>query len=170
MARKRTKRGQGSLYQRNGVWWCDYSVDGVRRRESCETGNREEALAYLHRKQGRLAAGELLTPDRVSVRDLLKLLLEDYEVRKVSQAYIATLKVKSILLPKLGNVKATKLSSAQIREYIDPRLKTVKPGTVNRELALLHRAFQLGYNQDPPLVARVPHLPRLPKTSLARVS
>lgn len=47
--------------------------------------NRDEALAYLHRKQGKLASGELLTPDRVSVRDLLKLLLEDYEVRKVAQ-------------------------------------------------------------------------------------
>src|SRR5689334_16350454 len=123
MARKRTKRGQGSIYERNGVWWCDYSVDGVRRRESCETNNREESLAYLHRKQGRLASGELLTPDRASVRDLLYLLLEDYDVRKVSQTYIATLKVKSILLPKLGNVKATKLSSARIKEYIEGRLK-----------------------------------------------
>jgi integrase len=161
MGRKRTKRGQGSIYERNGLWWCDYSVDGVRRRESCETANRDEALAYLHRKQGKLASGELLTPDRVSVRDLLQLLLEDYDVRKVAQFYIATLKVNSILLPKLGDIKATKLSSARIKEYIECRLKTVKPGTVNRELGLLHRAFQLGYNQDPPLVARVPHFPRL---------
>ena len=112
MAKKRTKRGQGSIYVRNGIWWCDYSVDGVRKRESCGTNSRDEALAYLHRKQGRLAAGELLTPDRVSVRDLLTLLLEDYETRKVAQVYIATLKVKSILLPKLGDIKATKLSSA----------------------------------------------------------
>jgi len=111
MAQKRTRRAQGSIYQRNGIWWCDYSVDRVRNRESCETSHPEDALAYLHRKQGRLASGELFTPDRVSVRDLLNLLLEDYQMRKVSQAYIATLKVKSILLPKLGNIKATKLSS-----------------------------------------------------------
>jgi integrase len=161
MARQRTKRGQGSIYERNGLWWCDFSVDGVRRRESCQTANREEALAYLHRKQGKLASGELLTPDRVSVRDLLNLLLEDYDVRKVAQAYIATLKVKSILLPNLGGVRAAKLSSARMKEYIEARLKVVKPGTVNRELGLLRRAFQLGYNQDPPLVARVPHFLRL---------
>jgi integrase len=161
MGRKRTKRGQGSIYERNGLWWCDYSVDGVRKRESCQTANRDEALAYLHRKQGKLASGELLTPDRVSVRDLLKLLLEDYEVRKVAQGYIATLKVNAILLPKIGDIKAAKLSSARIKEYIEARLKIVKPGTVNRELGLLHRAFQIGYNQDPPLVARVPHFPRL---------
>ena len=40
-------------------------------------------------------------------------------------------------------------------------MKLVKPGTINRELGLLHRAFKLGYNQDPPLVARVPHFPKL---------
>ena len=125
MGRKRTKRGQGSIYERNGLWWCDYSVDGVRKRESCQTANRDEALAYLHRKQGKLASGELLTPDRVSVRDLLMLLLEDYEVREVAQVYIAALKVNAILLPKLGDIKATKLSSARIKEYIEARLKTV---------------------------------------------
>lgn len=159
--KKRNTRGQGAIYPRNGIWWCDYSVDGVRKRESCETRDRDEAIAYLNRKQGRLASGELLTPDRVTVRDLLTLLLEDYEIRGVAQLYIATLKVKSILLPKLGDIKAPKLSSARIKEYVAGRLKVVKPGTVNRELGLLHRAFQLGFNQDPPLVARVPYFPKL---------
>jgi integrase len=161
MARKRTKRGQGSIFLRNGVWWCDYSSDGVRKRESCKTSNRDEALAYLHRKQGKLASGELLSPDRVSVSDLLRLLLEDYEVRNVAQVYIASLKVKSILIPRLGDVRAAKLTSARVKDYIRDRSKEVKPGTVNRELGLLHRAFQLGYNCDPPLVNRVPHFPRL---------
>ena len=159
--KKRNTRGQGTVYERNGSWWCDYSVDGVRKRESCETKHREEAVAYLNRKQGRIASGELLTPDRVTVRDLVTLVLEDYEIRQVAQLYIATLKVNSILLPKLGDIKATKLSSTRIKEFIAGRLKSVKPATVNRELALLHRAFQLGYNQDPPLVARVPHFPKL---------
>lgn len=108
-----------------------------------------------------MASGALLTPDGVSVRDLLILLLENYDTRKVAQAYIVALKVKAILLPKLGDIKATKLSSARIKAYIEARMKCVKPSTINRELGLLHRAFQLGYNQDPPLVARVPHFPRL---------
>ncbi len=161
MPRQRVRRGQGTIYRRDKTSWCAYSVNGIRKRESCKTSIREEALAYLQRKQGRLASGELLTPDRVTVRDLLNLLLEDYDTRQVAQAYIATLKIKSILLPKLGAVKAARLGSARIKEYIEARLKIVKPATVNRELGILHRAFQLGYNQDPPLVARVPYLPRL---------
>ncbi len=163
MPRKRSTHGQGSIYQRNGRWWCNYCVDSVRHRESCKTTDREEALAYLHRKQGRLASGELLTPDRVRVRDLFALLVEDYDVRGVAQAYIAGVKIKSILIPKVGDIKASKLTTAQVKEYIRDRLKEVKSSTVNRELALLHRAYQLGYQHDPPLVARVPYFLKLPE-------
>jgi len=161
MPRKRGVYGQGSIYQRNGWWWCDYSVGGVRRREPCDTRDREEALNFLKRKLGKLAAGEMIAPDRVRVRDLLQLLLEDYDVRGVAQAYIAALKVKSILNPKLGHIKATKLTTEQVKEYVRDRQKSVKPSTVNRELGMLHRAYQLGYQHDPPLVSRVPKFPKL---------
>ena len=39
----------------------------------------------MRRKQGKLASGEALAPDRVRVRDLLELLLEDYDARGVAQ-------------------------------------------------------------------------------------
>jgi hypothetical protein len=168
MARKRGTHGQGSVYQRNGWWWCGYSVAGVRHRESCETRNRDEALAWLKRKQGKLACGELLVPERVRVRDLLALVLDDYDVRGVAQSYIAGLKVKSILNPRLGDVRATTLTTEQVKNYIRDRLKSVKPGTVNRELSLLHRAYQLGYQHDPPLVGRVPRFPKLPESEPRR--
>jgi hypothetical protein len=86
MSRKRATVGQGSIYLRNGWWWCNYVAGGVRRRESCKTKNRDEALAFLHRRQGKLASGECLTPDRTRIRDLFHLLLEDYDVRGVAQA------------------------------------------------------------------------------------
>ena len=161
MPRKRGIKGQGSIYLRSGWWRCTYNVGGVRRRESCATQDREEALNFLRRKQGKLASGEMLTPDRVRVRDLLQLLLEDYDVRGVAQAYIAALKVKTILNPKLGDIKAARLTTEQVKSYIRDRLKKVKAGTVNRELGMLHRAYQLGYEHDPPLVGRVPTFPKL---------
>ncbi len=88
-------------------------------------------------------------------------MLEDYDVRGVAQGYIAALKIKSIINPAIGDIKAAKLTSAQVKQYIQRRLKDVKPSMVNRELGLLHRAFQLGYQQDPPLVGRVPFFPKL---------
>lgn len=118
MAIRRGTLGQGSIYLRNGWWWCNYVAGGVRRRESCKTKNREEALAFLHRRQGKLASGEFLTSDRVRIRDLLQLLLEDYDVRAVAQAYIAGLKVKSIINPIIGDTKASKLSSQHHHTYL----------------------------------------------------
>jgi hypothetical protein len=44
------------------------------------------------------------------------LLLEDYDVRGVAQAYIAGLKVKSIISPKLGNLDG--------RETAEPKAGT----------------------------------------------
>ena len=82
-------------------------------------------------------------------------------MRWVAQAYIAGLKVKSILNPKLGDLKAAKLTTEQIKGFIRDRQKSVKPSTVNRELAILHRAYQLGYQHDPPLVSRVPKFTKL---------
>lgn len=163
MGKKHSRRGQGSIFERNGRWYCDYSTGGIRRRESCKTKNREEALTYLKNKQGKLATGHAPRHDRTRVRDLLSLLLEDYDIRGVAQQYIATLKVRSILIPKLGNFMAASLSTAQVKEYIQERLKKVLPSTVNRELGMLHRAFRLGFNCDPPLVGRVPYFPKLPE-------
>lgn len=65
--------------------------------------------------------------------------------RGVAQTYLATLKVKSILNPELGDIKAAKLTTERVKEYIQTQLKKVKPRTVNRELGILHRADQLGY-------------------------
>jgi len=50
-----------------------------------------------------------------------------------------------------------------VKLYIRDRLKKVKPGTVNRELGMLHRAYQLGFQHDPPLVGRVPRFQKLPE-------
>lgn len=164
MSRKKAVKGQGTIYQRGEWWWCDYSVGGVRRRESCHTKARQDAITFLNRKLGKLPTGEALTPTNVRVGDLLDLVLEDYDVRGLAQTYIAGLKVKSILKPALGDIKASKLTSAHVQQFIQKRKKDVRPATINRELALLHRAFQLAYEQDPPLVGRVPHFPKLPES------
>jgi hypothetical protein len=74
-------------------------------------------------------------------------------VRGVAQAYIATLKAKLVLNPKLGDIKATKLTTEQVKDYIPDRQKSVKPSTVNRDLGM-HRAYQLGYQHDPVPVRR----------------
>jgi integrase len=54
------------------------------------------------------------------------------------------------------------INGQQFRESAHTQVREdAKPATINRELAILHRAFQSGYQADPPMVARVPHVPKL---------
>lgn len=153
-------RGMGGVYQRGPWFWLTYYVSGVRKREPAKTKIREEAVSLLRRKLGKVAAGEDLTPENVLVKDLMDLVINDYELRGKS-TYIETLRIKTHILPGIGNVKASKLSSTAIESYIRRRLKEAQPSTVNRDLSLIRRGFKLGYRRDPPLVARVPHVPKL---------
>jgi integrase len=161
MARKHI-RGQGSVYLRGRWYHVCYSIQGKTYRESAHTQIREEALAYLQRKQGKAASGEAIPPDRVRMKDLLRLVENEYDLKGRTSLYIAKLKINRYLLPFFGELKATKFTSAQMQNYIRKRQQDgAKPATINRELALIHRGFSLGYETEPPMVARVPKLIKL---------
>jgi hypothetical protein len=53
----------------------------------------------------------------------------------------------SILNPALDDVKAAKLTSEQVKHYIQQRLQKVNTSTLNRELGILHRAFNSATNK-----------------------
>jgi integrase len=156
MAGKHT-RGQGTVFKRGKWYHVCYSVNGQTFRESARTTNEKEAIAYLHRKQGKLASGEALTPDRTKIKDLLRLVLQDYESRN-KKIYIESLRVERHLNPFFGELQASRFSSSKLEAYIRERSSKAKPSTINRELALLRRGFKLGYRNDPPLIGRVPHI------------
>jgi hypothetical protein len=56
---------------------------------------------------------------------------------------------------------------ARVEAFIkDRQSQKAAAATINRELALLRRAFQLGYRADPPMVVRVSHIPKLPENNV----
>ncbi len=162
MAKRRSTRGQGSVYRRGNWWHVFYAINGRKHRESAHTQIREEAVAFLHRKLGKAAQGEALSPDRVRISDLLVMVQNDYDLKQRASSYIAALKLKRYLVPAFGFIRAARFRTADVDAYVKSRQHNgARPATINRELALLHRGFQLGYQSDPPLVARVPHFPKL---------
>lgn len=144
------------------IWWCCYYVQGKPVRESCQTEDCNEAKKFL---RGRLATADLhkLSQDRVTVGQLLDLVLEDYKTHNRGSLPDLKSKIESRLGPFFGKMKAAQLGTIDIKGYQTARLRErAAPASVNRELAVVRRALNLGAHHDPPLVSHVPRFDFLP--------
>jgi integrase len=114
-----------------------------------------------------------MRPDEVTIGRLLDLVVEDYEVN--GQKTIANLKgqIKHSLRPFFGKMMAGDLDSDQIDRWLVWRKKyrlrksvrgghsELQPSSINRELSVLRRAYQLGYERKPQLVEKIPPIKKL---------
>jgi integrase len=57
---------------------------------------------------------------------------------------------------------AARFTPHQVRQYVELRRReSASDATINREFAIVRRAFSLGLREDPPLVRRAPYIPKL---------
>jgi integrase len=90
------------------------------------------------------------------------LVLADYRLRKRRDVATVEWRYKAHVEESLGRIQASRLTGAQIRAYVEDRRKGgASDATINRELAIIRRAFTLAMREDPPLVRRAPHFPKL---------
>lgn len=150
--------GEGNIYLRGKTYWMRYSVDGVSVRVSTETDNAAEARRMLRKKIAELDQGHKPTSliNRTTVADLLVDVQADYKKKKQS-AWGETV-IRHLLSDgsPFRFMKAAAVGTKTLNDYAAWRLEKVSEPTVNREIALLRRAFSLGLKHDPPKVARVP--------------
>jgi integrase len=167
-AAKRVK-GQGSVFldPPSPFWHISYWNGWRQVRQSARTLDREEALAVLQRKLGEIATGRAAGPERIRISALLQLLLEDYRRRDHADLYQAELRVAKHLHPVFGDVRAAEFSTKKLNLYIEARKDAgAANATINRELAILRRAFKLGYKHDPQLVYRLPVIEALKESNV----
>jgi hypothetical protein len=151
------KHGSGSVYRprkkaKNGkrrimkVYWLSYYKGGKRIRES--SGTRDEAKAWqeLRKRQGQIAEGKFtgLGADRVTIQALTDDLLAEFRANGKRSLATAQIRVDKHLLPFFGDKTAHEVTTSHIREYSTARqAEGTSNATINRELALLKRAFNL---------------------------
>ena len=150
-------------------WSIRYYVKGKPITLPSGTKDYDDALALLRQKMATASRQAEYSehPERVRMDQLFDLILEDYRLRNRHTLYDVTQKIESRLRPFFGDFKAQNITSSVIRQYItDRRHEKPANGTINRELACVRRALNLGAQQDPPLVLRVPHFEMLPEENV----
>lgn len=168
-------RGNGLVYRptyidkRTGerktasVWWVQYSVRGARLRESSNSRNRREAEAFLRQRleaaaQGKPVGGQT---EKSRFEDLAKGLLDDYRAkgrRTVGRVDDAIGHLRQFF----GETRASQITSEALAQYVQFRQgQGAAAATINRELAVVRRAFRLGHTDGK--VAHHPDITMLPE-------
>lgn len=132
-------------------------------------GNKNDAQTYLNESlRSRDLAGTEAASKRTLVSELLDAVVADYKINGKDQAWVER-KVRLHLAPAFGSLQCRRLTTTLIQKYIVERQEAgARNATINRELAVLKRAFNLGRKHTPPKVSRVPHIPMLEENNVRK--
>jgi integrase len=168
---KPVQRGLGSIYRRTvketdgtlreiPTWQVQFSVNGLQYRESTHTDSYNDAQSYLKRRITEITTGKFhgTKVDRTMMSELLKDVIADYELKdRHSINKMARPLIENRLVPYFGKIRATNVKVPTVTAYMRQRKgEKAAVASVNRELALLRRAFKLGAGNGKIGVAHVP--------------
>jgi integrase len=151
------------LFQRDGAWWISYFADGKRHRE--KVGSKSAAIRLLTLRRAAVLERRKLPENLrrvVRVSDLASAMRSDYsEKGQKSYAWVER-RWRLHLEPFFGGFAIDNVTTERVRTYIASReSEGASKASINRELAVLKRMYNLGRAATPPLIRFVPVMPRL---------
>ncbi|MEO8099415.1 MAG: site-specific integrase [Acidobacteriota bacterium] len=162
---QRSYRDRNGERQVTATWFLKYYSNGKPIVVPTGLEDYDEACAMLHDKMAAALRPLNQASDQaqVCVGHCLDLMIATYKTEKRKSLYDTQLRVNKHLRKALDPVKVHALSSAVLRGYVRDRQKAeASPATINKELAWLRHALNLGAREEPPMVLRVPHFAMLP--------
>src|SRR5271167_3271050 len=163
----RRKRGEARVWQRGRIWWIQYYSNGIQHRESSQSVKEGDAERLLLKRRAEIDADTFVDPAarRLRFEQMREALYADYGANqrrwlragKDGKPYICGV---SHLGDFFARQRALTITTCRIREFISKRQADgASNGTVNRELALLRRMFNLAVEDG--ALRTVPHFPML---------
>jgi integrase len=161
---KKTYTDRNGKTCKTHTYYLKYYVKGNAVELSTGTDNYDDALDMLRGKMRAAARQTEYTEhaERVRIGQLLDMLIEDYRSDEHRSTYDTELRVNKHLRPFFGETKAADLHTNHRDQYVAHRRRQkAEAATINKELAWLRRALNLGFQNIPPLVEKVPHFKML---------
>jgi hypothetical protein len=139
-------RELGRVYKRGDIYWNQFNQDGRCHRESTKSTSVQTARAILKQRLSQVTTGRFSPQtEKQTVSELMQRVFDDYELHSRSTLDDAKTRWKLHLAPTFGFRRASVVSEDDVRDYcLQRKYEGAKTATVNREIALLKRAFRLG--------------------------
>ena len=135
------------MFKRAGVWWCCIRHNGRKIQKSLETSDRRLAKAIEAKIRTEIVEGsyfEKLVGSNKTFKQLMEKFMREHAPKvseNMQKSYSSSLKH---LIPFFGDLTLLSISRKKISGYkVLRRDEGAKPATINRELAMLSKAFTL---------------------------
>jgi integrase len=153
----------GQLRKRGKVYQLRYYRNGQRIEETTDLTKHEDARELLKQREGDISKGAPITAKstRLTFDDAVQDVIVDYTVN--AKRSIGELKRRNTLhlVPYFGGRRLSTITTADLRAFTSRRLAAgAAPAEINRELAIIRRAFRLAVEADR-YHGRVPKFPML---------
>lgn len=136
----------GELRQRGKVWWIRYYRNGCRHEESSRSTKKGAAVDLLKVREGDVAKGLPVTAKagQIRVEEALADVVTDYKVNGKRSLANVERRIKLHLESFFGGRRMAAITTADVTRYTAKRQgEGAANASVNRELAILKRAFRL---------------------------
>ena len=169
----RARRGTGRIYlpkKGSTVYWIQLTHNGAKHRESTGTSDKRRAINFLDRRRAEIVTGNFVAdPSKITISHLVSTYMEEIHVNRNKTVSKSEERWRLHLKPSFEKIGANKLTSDMVREYISSRqAEGASNATINRELAVLKRAYRIALENDPPRVARLLKFPRLKEDNVRK--
>jgi integrase len=153
----------GQIRKRGTFYQIRYYRNGQRIEETTEYTKWEEARDLLRKREGAISDGVPITArsTRLTFDDAAKDVIADYAVNGKRSKDDLERRITLHLTPYFGAKRLSAISVADVRAFAARRLEAgASHGEVNRELAIVKRAFRLAVEAEK-YHGRVPKIPML---------
>jgi integrase len=147
--------GLGSIFLRGRTWYVEYWRNNEQHRESAHTDQERKAVKLLRQRRDEIARDEFIKPTtaKVTMGLLFDAVAADYKSRDNRSSHTLAHRLKP-LRTFFDTMRAADMTERIIERYKTDRLAAGRTkATINRELAVVRRAYKLATRGKDKLVS-----------------